>query len=178
MNVFRAIGSSFLKGKDKAKGSISKIREEFDEHLQAINENTTEIAQNHEYLCELEGKMDKVAERLDHIELFLSQYGYGRATTSFTIKPLTNDEKRIFVALYATEDEKGHVTYSDIANATLTDIQLVGGYVASLMEKGVPIVKRYVNDIAYLRLDQDFKRLQAKENILSIDKAQRRLVQF
>ena len=178
MKVFRAIGRSFSKGNDKLKSSFSKIREEFDEHLQSINENTTEIAQNHEYLCELEQKMEKVAERLDHIELFLTQYGYGRTSTAFTVRPLSNDEKHVFVALYAVEDEKGHVTYADIAKALLMDIQLVGGYIASLMEKGVPIVKRYANDIAYLKLDSNFKRLQAKENLLSIDKAQRQLVGF
>ncbi len=178
MKVFRAISTSFSRNKDMLRDSFAKIREELEEHLQSINENTNEIGQNHEYLCGIEQKLDMLAERLDHMQLFLSQFGYGTASRHFHLRPLTTDEKRVFIALYAIEDEKGHVTYADIAKVLLMDLQLVSGYTASLIEKGVPIVKRYVNDIAYLRLDQNFKQLQAKENILAIDRAQRQLVQF
>ncbi len=163
----------------KLNDSFAKIREEFDEHLQAINENTMEISQNHEYLCRIESRVDKVFERLDHLELFLRELGYSHSTVGgYHLQPLTTEEKRVFVALYAIEESKGHVTYADIAKGIPMDLQLVAGYVASLMEKGIPIVKRYVNNIAYLRLDQDFKRLQAKENIVGIDKAQRQLAHF
>ncbi len=185
MKVFRAIstaiGTYLSRESNKPNiGSNDIIKDELEEHLQAINENTNEIAQNHEYLCGIETKLDKLAERLDHMQLFLTQFGYGHAAPAqhFTVRPLTTEEKRVFVAIYAIEDGKGHVTYADISKALLMDLQLVAGYIASLMEKGVPIVKRYVNDIAYLRLDQHFKQLQAKENILSIDKAQKQLIQF
>ncbi len=162
----------------KLKNSFEKIREELEEHLQAINENTSEIGQNHQYNCELESKMDQLSERLDHMELFLKQMGYGSAMATFHVQPLSSDEKRAFVALYAIEEDKGHVTYADISNVLLMDVQLVAGYVAALMEKGVPLVKRYVNNVAYLKIDADFKQLQAKENILSIDKAQKQLIQL
>ena len=162
----------------KLKNSFAKIREELEEHLQSINESTAEIGQNHQYSCELESKMDKLAERLDHMELFLKQMGYGAGQATFHVQPLSNDEKRVFVAVYAIEEEKGHVTYADVSSALLMDLQLVAGYVAGLMEKGVPLVKRYVNNVAYLKLDSDFKQLQAKENILGIDKAQKQLIQF
>ena len=162
----------------KLKNSFAKIREELEEHLQSINENTAEIGQNHQYSCELETKMDLLSERLDHMELFLKQMGYGSAQASFHVQPLTNDEKRVFVALYAIEEDKGHATYADISSALLMDLQLVAGYATALMEKGVPLVKRYVNNVAYLKLDSDFKQLQTKENILGIDKAQKQLIQF
>jgi hypothetical protein len=169
---------TFNSKETKLKNSFAKIREELEEHLQSINENTAEIAQNHQYSCEIEVKLDRLSERLDHMELFLKQLGYGSAQASFHVQPLTTDEKRVFVALYAIEDDKGHVTYADVSSALLMDLQLVAGYVASLIEKGVPLVKRYVNNIAYLKLDVDFRQLQAKENILGIDKAQKQLIQF
>ncbi|MBS3111554.1 hypothetical protein J4435_05670 [Candidatus Woesearchaeota archaeon] len=178
MNVFRAMKRYFSRRDGEFRAACAGVNEELEEHLQAINENTSEIAQNHEYLCALEAKMDKLAERLDHMQLFMGQFGYGDAQRQFTVRPLSTEEKRVFVAIYASEDAKGHVTYADISKALLMDIQLVSGYVASLIEKGVPVVKRYVNDIAYLRLDQHFKQLQAKENLLCIDKAQKQLVQF
>lgn len=163
----------------KLKKAFGKIRDEFEEHLTAINENTNELSQTHEYLCELETKMDKLSERLDTVQLFLKNYGFtGSPGQSFNVKPLTTDEQRVFLAMYTVEDEKGYVSYADIGSALSMDIQLVAGYVASLIEKGVPLVKRYVNTTAYLRIDQDFKKLQTKENILQIDKAQKQLFQF
>ena len=177
MNVLRAIRNAFSR-RQNTRITYASVREEFDEHLEAINENTTEIAQNHAYLCGMEKKMEKLAERLDHQQLFLSQLGYGNSAQQFTIQPLNAEEKKVFLAVYTIEDGKGHVTYADISKALVMDLQLVSGYVASLMEKGVPIVKRYVNNIAYLRLDQNFKQLQAKENVLGIDKSQKQLVQF
>ena len=50
---------------------FTKIRHEFEEHLQAINENTNEISANYEYICEIESKMDRLSERIDNIQLFL-----------------------------------------------------------------------------------------------------------
>lgn len=178
MKIFSTSESSISDVETKLKNSFEKIREELEEHLQAINENTAEIGQNHQYGCEIESKMDQLSERLDHMELFLKQMGYGSAKATFNVQPLSSDEKRAFVALYAIEEDKGHVTYADISSALLLDVQLVAGYVAALMEKGVPLVKRYVNNVAYLKIDNDFKQLQAKENILSIDKAQKQLIQF
>jgi hypothetical protein len=176
MSIFGGRQSSV--DETKLRHSFAKIREELEEHLQAINESTAEIAQNHQYAVEMEAKLDTLAERVERMELFLKQTGYGSSNATFHVQPLTTDEKRVFVALYTIEEEKGHVTYADVSSALLMDMQLVAGYVASLMEKGVPLVKRYVNNVAYLKLDQDFKQLQAKENILGIDKAQKQLVQF
>ncbi|MEK6828081.1 MAG: hypothetical protein AABX78_01910, partial [Nanoarchaeota archaeon] len=48
-----------------------KIKQEFEEHLQAINENTNEISANYEYICELESKLDKLSERVDQIQMYL-----------------------------------------------------------------------------------------------------------
>jgi len=42
-------------------------------------------------------------------------------------------------------------------------------YVTNLLEKGIPIQKKYVNTIPHLLLDPKFKNLQAKKNILKIE---------
>ena len=39
-----------------------RIKEEFDEHLGSINENTNEIQANYEYLCNTDSKIDKLNE--------------------------------------------------------------------------------------------------------------------
>ena len=53
------------------KSEFTRIRHEFEEHLQSINENTNEIAANYEYTCGLEAKLDRLSERVDQLQMFL-----------------------------------------------------------------------------------------------------------
>ncbi len=175
INIF---GKIFLRGKSlwlgrlnkKLKAEFTKIRHEFEEHLQAINENTNEIAANYEYICELESKLDKLSERLDQIQMYL-EADSGIAVSkrkNFDVKRLNRMEQQVFLVIYTLEEEKGSLTYDDIAKRLNISEQLAGNYVTSIIEKGVPIMKRYINSKPYLRLDPDFKTLQAKENILQL----------
>lgn len=174
----------FLK-KDKDNNIIQKkalngIKKQLEEHLQAINENTNETQSNYQYIYEIENKINKLAERIDQIQLFLqtnSNFIIDRIE-NFEVKPLSKNEQYAFLVLYALEDEKGFVTYHDIAKKTGFSESLVRDYITSITEKGVPIVKKYINNKAYLKLDKEFKRLQAKENILMIDTAQKELLNF
>jgi len=146
-----------------------KIKHEFEEHLQAINENTNEIAANYEYTCELERKLDRVSERVDQIQMYLEAEGNPiTKTNNFDIKRLNRKEQEVFLVIYTLEEEKGSLTYEDIAKKLSISEQLTAGYVTSMVEKGVPIMKRYINSKPYLRLDPEFKTLQAKENILQL----------
>lgn len=156
---------------DKAfRQGFTKINHEFEEHLQAINENSNEIAANYEYICEIESKLDKLSERVDKIQMYLE---YGSANfvakrSSFDVKKLNRREQEVFLVIYTLEEEKGSLTYEYIAEKLNISKELAGSYVTSLIEKGVPIIKRYINSKPYLRLDPEFKTLQAKENILQL----------
>ena len=177
----------FRKPKDLDKGlkaDFSKIKKEvedqFEDHLQSINENTNEIQSNYEFMCELDAKIDKFAERIDKIQLFLQSNSnfIAEGEKTFDIRPLTKTEQEIFMVIYALEDEKGIVSYRDIALKTGLAESLVSNYIASIIEKGVPILKKYVNSRPFLKLDSEFKTLQAKENLLMIDTAQKELANF
>jgi len=149
---------------------FTKIKQEFEEHLQAINENTNEIAANYEYTCELEGKLDKLSERVDQIQMYLesnSNIAFAKGN-NFDVKRLNRMEQQVFLVIYTLEEEKGSLTYEDIARKLSISEQLASNYVTSLIEKGVPIMKRYINSKPYLKLDPEFKTLQTKENILQL----------
>jgi len=154
----------------KLRAELAKIRHEFEEHLQAINENTNEIAANYECVCEIESKLDSLSERVDRIQMYLeSNYGASMAKrTNLDVKRLNRREQEVFLVIYTLEEEKGSVTYSDIAERLNISEQLAGNYVTSVIEKGVPIIKRYFDSKPHLRLDPEFKTLQAKENILQL----------
>lgn len=148
----------------------SQIKDEFNDHLEAINENTNEIQANYEYLCEVDQKLTKVTERLDELTMFLrAQAGkLVEEKPTFETSPLTKKEKELFQALYVLEDEKGSVTYSDIGRRTGLSERLVQAYITNLIEKGIPIIKRYLHNQVFLKLDTVFKDIQARENLVGI----------
>ena len=150
--------------------AFSQVRDEFEDHLIAVNENTNEIQANYELLCNIDQKMNKMAERLDRLEMFLQQHGLKvEEKQEFPQIRLSKREQEIFLVLYTLEEVKGSVTYLDIARKVCLPEDIVASYVANLVQKGVPITKKYVVNEAHLNLNPNFKALQAKENVLQIE---------
>lgn len=149
------------------RGEFTKIKHEFEEHLQAINENTNEISSNYEYICEIEAKLERLSARVDQIQMYIES-GQAPKRSDFDVKRLNRREQEVFLVIYTLEEELGSVTYADIAKRLDISEQLAGSYVTSLIEKGVPIIKRYMNSRPHMKLDPEFKTLQAKENILQL----------
>ena len=161
------------------KEALKGIKNELDGHLEAVNGNTSEIQTSYECMNEINGKLEKLAERVESIEMFLQKYdNFTVVEKSFDVKPLTKTEQHVFLVIYALEDEKGLVSYADITRKTGLPGYIVSEYIARLVEKGIPLVKKYINSMPYIKLNPEFKRLQAKENILCIDTAQKELVNF
>jgi len=159
--------------------TFKKISEEMAEHLDSINENTNEIQETNEYLCEIDDKIEKLRERIEEISIFIGMNKNHDELTN-PIRSLTINEKEVFLVLYTLGEEKEYISYEDIAkNLGLTE-QLAMKYITNIIKKGVPIMKRYIANKVRLRLNPDFKRLQAKENLLDIDKAapQKLLINF
>lgn len=154
--------------KQRFEAALKGIREEFDDHLETINDNTNEIEANYEVLCKLEAKVDKVQEQLEQLQLAMARF---MGTPSQHDEPagieLDEREKDVFLILYTAADEKP-LTYREIAAALKESEFLVRGYITNMIEKGVPIAKRYVNDSAYISLDKSFKDRQAKENVVRL----------
>ena len=153
----------------KLKTIFSSIYIEFEDHLDAVNENTNEIQTNFEYLCKLDNKIIKLNERIDEIHLILSKLT-GKKTYKKSklenIDPLTTKEKSVFMNLYT---EQAPITYSELAKKLKMPIPLVREYITNLIEKGIPIQKIYKHTRPYIFLDPKFKNLQAKRNILKIE---------
>ena len=57
---------------------------------------------------EINDKLEKLAERVEKIELFLQKYdNFTVIEKGFDVKPLTKTEQHVFLVIYALEDEKG-----------------------------------------------------------------------
>lgn len=154
--------------KQRFEAALKGIREEFDDHRESINDNTSEIEANYELLCRLDAKVDRIEAQLEQFQLSLSQF-LGSPSQPLAQAPieLEEREKDVFLVLYTAADEKP-LTYRDIASAMKESEFLVRGYITNMIEKGVPITKRYVNDVAYVSFGRHFKDRQAKENLVKL----------
>lgn len=151
--------------------NFKQIKEELDDHLDSINENTNEIQANYEYICELESKIDKLSERVDELTMFIRKI-IGTAPVQkepeYQIDQLTKPEKEVFAEIYALEQEEKLICYELLARRLALTVNLAQNYVTNLIEKGVPIVKRYADGRIYISLDEQFKAAQTRKNIIGL----------
>lgn len=165
---------------EKVKRSFDKVKEELDMHRESINDNTEEIQLNYESIIELDKRIDKIEEKVERIEMILSNL---MNNANITLKnenedvpyltksyELNNREKEVFACLYALCEQQENVTYDLIATKLGYSKGIVIDYINRLIEKGIPIIKRYINGIPFLDIDPEFRQLQAKKNILKISK--------
>jgi len=148
---------------------FSQLKEELEDHLDAINQNTGEIQSNYEYLCNVDQKISQLNNKMDEIQKMLSKFT-GKKVTKMPkfsdIDPLNTNEKTVFLNLY-TEDQP--ISYAEFASKINMPIDITREYITNLMEKGVPVQKTYIQTKPYIYLDPKFKNLQAKKNVLKIE---------
>ena len=156
------------KEKSKLKESFEKIKVEITDHLEAINENTTEINANSNYMAQLEIMINKLSERLDEMELKFSKLTGEKVLSSEDFKDIVLNPKEIEIFVFLYERKGDLVDYNKIARHLGLTEELVRKQVSSLVVKGIPVVKKYFDSKVYLVLDPDFRNLQAKENVLKL----------
>ncbi len=135
-----------------------ELRQQFEEHLSAINENTSEIQALFDYLHEIEQKLEQLASRVDQIQLSQSP----AVSRNFA---LTQMEKEVFLALYT---EESPLCFQEIAVKSGLPAALIPDCISSLVSKGIPFIRTFYGDKLFLKLDSRFKELQAKENMVNV----------
>ncbi|MBN2880474.1 hypothetical protein JXM83_00315 [Candidatus Woesearchaeota archaeon] len=152
---FFSIGKELTTFKKEVKIAFQKVQEESDEHLDSINENTTEIQSLQSFCEELDCKIDKLAEKIDNIYLVLEQVGLVEKKPVFNkLFELTKSESEIYGILKSSEDD---LSYLDISHNTGFDQESIKSILASLVKKGVPIVQTFLNNVAYITMQKEFK---------------------
>ena len=166
----------FLTINKTLKKAFNTIKEEFEEHLGSINENTNEIQANYEYLCNIDSKIDKLNEKIEDLQLFINRL-VAKDDKKHDEKQvynhifLTTREKEVFLALYTMAEEKGPITYKAISRRIGLTEFMVREYIINLIEKGIPVIKKYVNQEVYIDIDRKFRHMQAKENLVDINES-------
>jgi hypothetical protein len=155
--------------------TLKLIKEQLDEHLDAINENSNEIEGNYEFLCELDQKIEKLNSRIDELFCMMQNKNFDKKLDTFmpkyNLQPLNRAEKEIFAAIYSLNEAKEEFTYQDIAEKAKLGESVIKYYITSLITKGIPLKKHYSNGIIYVRLDDSFRDLQRRENLIKLNPA-------
>ena len=138
-----------------------KIRQALEEHLSAINENTTEIQALFDYLQEVEIKIEKMSQRLDALQLSSCDQPLSLKPL---VSPLNHIEKKVFLVLYTEETP---LSYHEIANKAKLPFSIIPECISTLTTKGIPLLRSFYNDQLFLKLDPQFKEIQAKENLVN-----------
>lgn len=142
----------------KLRYNFSKIRSNLEDHLNSINENSSEIQSLFDYLQDLEVKIEKVSSRLDYLQIEKNH-------NVEKIQPLNNIERKIFLTLYT---EELPLNFQQISDNAKVSFMIVQEAISSLIHKGIPIVRSFFNKQMFIQLDTKFKERQAKENLVNL----------
>ena len=168
LNIAGSQASAIEALRQRFDAALKGIREEFDDHRESINDNTSEIEANYELLGRLDAKVERLEQQLEQLQLAFANFsGSPSMFSAPSAIELEEREKQVFLILYTAADDKP-LSYRDIAAALKESEFLVRGYITNMIEKGVPIAKRYINEAAYISLDSSFKDRQARENIVKL----------
>lgn len=135
-----------------------EVRQQFEEHLCAINENTSEIQALFDYLHEMDQKLDLLTQRVDQLQM--SQIPSLPKTLALTLM-----EKTLFRALYT---EESPLCFREMAVKSGLPASLIPDCLSSMVNKGVPFIRTFYGDKLFFKLDPAFKELQAKENLVNL----------
>lgn len=130
------------------------------EHLSAINENTSELQSLFDYLQEIDQKIEKLAQRIDQIQL---QTNIPQEKPF--VAPLNQTEKKIFVVLYT---EERPLNCLDLSQKSGVPSSILRDHLALMAQKGIPLDRIFKDTQTYYKLNAKFKEWQAKENILNL----------
>lgn len=169
----RRTNSMFAKGdrnstqvqnlRDELKVVFSKIKEEFEDHLESINQNTIEIQSSFEYLSRLASSVEKIEQRLARLENETP-----REKRSETVL-LTREEEEVYAVLLDSSRQRQLLTYDRIAQKVDVSKTFCAHIVSSLVDKGVPVLKKFSNGDVFLEIESHFVNNETLINVVTID---------
>lgn len=131
-------------------GALKEVREELDEHLDALNQNTSEIATVQEYVSEIDLKIEKLTERIDALQaLMLAQ-----TPASKNALKLNSKEQDVLQVLQASGEPMISTEIGKLCGLTP---DMAAQTLYCLKQKGVHILAQNMNDQTYYALDLRFK---------------------
>ena len=146
--------------------ALTDVRGELDDYREHLNEETNEIHSLYEYIRNVEGKLDRALSRIDELTLLVRGK---KPSQKWAFTPLTAKEKDVFQVLYTLTASRPFVSYKDLAAKLNLSKQLVSSYITVLIQKGIPVEKKYQSSQVFVRLHPEFRQAQAKHNLVGVN---------
>ncbi|MBW3023079.1 hypothetical protein KY308_03170 [Candidatus Woesearchaeota archaeon] len=144
-------GSFLVEIERKLKNSFEAVKDEFEDHLIAINENTDELRNHSDCFSELDEKIEKLNEKIDYLQMMMFQIKQNS---------LSENEQLVFDVL---TESSSLLSCKDIAmRANLSDLT-VKAHLFSMICKGVPIKEKVIDSQSYFSLEKKFRQKQLVE---------------
>lgn len=144
--------------------SFKAIRDEFEDHLSAINGNTLEIKEVYDKMNFLDLKIDKLAEKLETVYMMFTQTVSKK--NKYKNTHLSSIEQKVFLATYLEEKQISFTTLSKKLGIKRHIIKLA---IESMKRKELPFFSERQGDDIYVLLEPGFRELQTKEQLIKID---------
>ncbi len=173
--IFKKENSDVKNLREELKIVFSKIKEELEDHLESINQNTLEIHSNYEYISLLNNKIDKLAERIAMIELRLKDLGVQEKKEKIQEKKvenvfLTREEEELLALLLDSKRKKSLLSYDIIAEKLNVSKNYATELINNLLEKKIPIEKKYFDEKIFIEIHNSFlKNNDIEYNFITID---------
>lgn len=162
--IRKEVARQFLDVEKKLRISFSKIKDEFEDHLDAINQNTEEVSKFYDCIGEIDEKLDKINARIDTIHMM-----FRRVINHNTISvDLNLDEQRAFVLLNACPK---YLSIEDLAYRVGLEEDQAYEVITAMTDKGIPMDRKRAEGKPCIKLDDEFKRLQARDKMIRISPA-------
>lgn len=140
--------------------AFEQVKTELSEHLDAINQNTSEFEHVYQRMDQLESMIEKLAERIDEFSLQKVE------TTEQERIQLSLREQEFFLALYTATESYSSTEFARYLGLTE---ELIHALAHKLISKGIPVLKEHdeIGRVCYL-LDGHFKDLHAKKGLVQV----------
>ena len=73
INIFNTNKNTVDAVQTVLKHLLSEVKDELEDHREAINENTNEVQSNYEHILRVENKIDKMQERIEEMTLMVAK---------------------------------------------------------------------------------------------------------
>ncbi|MDO8642147.1 MAG: hypothetical protein Q7R76_00950 [Candidatus Woesearchaeota archaeon] len=164
IDAFASLQYELSKVKDDINSEVQLLKEECEDHLDAINQNTEEIGEVQTSVAVVEEKIEKLNARIDNIHMMFNQLLW---QTKISIELDTN-EQILFQLLCGYND---FVTDTFVTEKTQLNETIMRETITSLIDKGIPVVMKAVGGRVFLRLDAEFRKLQRKNKMVKVNAA-------
>ena len=146
--------------------AFKKIRDERDEHLESINQLTSELQSAFELISELEQKHEKLKEITDDLQMFKNSMLLNDKS-HFSDIILSLDEQKLFLTLYVF-GEKEPLSYKFLIKKLSMMEGNIRLLISSLIDKKIPLTRERIGNDWYFNIDSRFRELQSKEKLILI----------